>query len=531
MFAHILTILLAAITIHVSDPATWQASTLSSYIGKTVEFDVPIVVCGLDNTSATRGLQVGPQRTFSPTNQAIPLSDEYNTLLNRSGKGCFTLTGYPIGCAQGRRTGEKIYHLQGIVKSINEVQWVSGTWATGNRRADLVNGYRKEDIDMKGEHTLLVCAANLEYYLTEQFIKNGSMGPEDEDEHKKQRAKVSKALALINADIYGLVEIQQGDGALSEIAADLNKNIPGRIYKIIRSNTVASGTYTQSGYIYDSLHVQPIYATKSINDVVQNRKKMQIFEEMATNERFIFSLNHFKAKSGSGTGKDADQGDGQGTYNESRVKEARAVYNQYNTFSNQTKEPDMLIMGDLNAYAYEDPIQVFIRHGMYDLHRYFHADSSYSYTFRNQAGYLDHAIASQTMFQQVTGMTAFHVNSDENDSYTYDKSSDETMFRYSDHDPVLVGLRLNKSLSTDPVVTVNNCEVMVEGKDIIIKNAYTGRTPAFAIITTIEGHQIGRYNLPSEHEVIPKPELPGFYLLSIYDGKQRVNQIKILVTK
>lgn len=530
MFAHILLVLLAVLPLHISDPATWQASSLNAYIGQTVEFDVPIVVCGLDERGT--GLQVGPVRRFAPTNQAIPLSNEYNILMNQSSKGCFMLTGYPTDAPQGRRTGEKIYHLRGLVKSANEIQWVSGTWAVGNRRADLSKGYDLNDINMNGEHTLLVCAANLEYYLTEQFGNSGQ-GPNSTAQHQKQRAKVSKALALINADIYGLVEIQKGNGALSEIAADLNKNLKdkGRKYKIISSGTVASGTFTQSGYIYDSLHVQPIYAMQSINDVVVDRKKMQVFEEIATGERFIFSLNHFKAKSGSGTGKDADQHDGQGIFNESRTREARAVYNNYNIMSQQTSEEDMLVMGDLNAYAYEDPIQLLIRHNMYDLHRYFHADSSYSYTFGSQAGYLDHAIASETMLQQITGMTAFHVNSDESDRYTYDSSNDDTMFRYSDHDPILVGLRLNKTLSKTPVVEVNSWEVLLLGENISIRNAYTGRTPSFVVITTIDGQICAQYAIQGEIQEIPRPELPGCYILSIYDGQNHINQQKILVAQ
>jgi predicted extracellular nuclease len=183
------------------------------------------------------------------------------------------------------------------------------------------------------------------------------------------------------------------------------------------------------------------------NTVVQSRKMIQGFILIENDERFIFSINHFKAKSGTGTGKNADQGDGQGIFNYNRTLEAISLLQNMASYQSFYEDKDVLIMGDLNAYAFEDPIRTLTDANMYDLHRYFHADSSYSYVYGEQAGYLDHAIANDALIKQVTGMNAWHVNSDESDYYTYDKSNDQTVFRYSDHDPVLVGLRLDSTRS------------------------------------------------------------------------------------
>lgn len=531
MLMYILTILLAAINLHIADPSTWTASDLKSYIGQTVVFDVPIYVCGHDEYGD--GLQVSPSRRFSPTNQVFPRSMEYNVLVNRGIKGCFYLTGYPAGTPM-RRTGEKVYQLTAYVKDATHLQWRSGTWTTENRREDLEKGLKMSDIDMRGEHTLLVCAMNCEYYLTSSFGSGGTMGPKNEAEHQKQRAKVSKALTLINADIYGLVEVQQGDGALSEIAKDLNTNLKskGRNYKIINSGTTANGTYTQSGYIYDANSVSPIYAMQSIDDGVKDRKKMQVFEEIATGEQFIYSINHFKAKSSGGSGNDADLGDGQGGYNEARTKEAMAVLRRYNIFSQQVHDEDLLIMGDLNAYAKEDPITVFLRRGMYDLHREFHADSSYSYQFYdNTVGYLDHAISSISLYRQITGMTAYHINSDESDQYTYDKSNDQTMFRCSDHDPIIVGLRLDKTRSNVPTMNVNTWNVLHEGADIVITNAMGEKAAAYYTLLRADGIVLQQGEITEKEQSIPKPAVSGLYILTIYDGKGTINQKKLWVNK
>jgi predicted extracellular nuclease len=134
---------------------------------------------------------------------------------------------------------------------------------------------------------------NLEYYLTSSF--GTGYGPDSNADHQKQRAKTSKALAKIDADIYALVEIQTGQGALDELAADLTKNT-GRNFTYINDGSTTNGSYTKSGYIYCTDIVTP-YGNMQHNDTYPaNRKKVQGFTENTTGEKFILSVNHFKAR-------------------------------------------------------------------------------------------------------------------------------------------------------------------------------------------------------------------------------------------
>lgn len=422
----------------VDNPATWSNSVLNNYrYGDTVQFSVPVIVNRNYGYGGFNGLAMSVRRVFSPTNQAQPLTDEYIEVSKQNKTATFTLT----GCGY-KRNGERLHNLKAVVTDDMELKFVSGKWEGNNTRAAIE--HTLPNVDMTGEHNVLVCGANLEYYLV-QSLGTG-YGPEDSYEHQKQRTKVKKALAEIHADVYGLVEIEQGQAALAEIAADLT-SLTGSHYDYVNDGGAVDGSYTKSGYVYNSDRIQPVGIISQNNSIVKHRKMVQGFILIENNERFIYSINHFKAKSGSGTGKNADQGDGQGTFNYSRVQEAQSVLQVMEGYQNYYEDNDVLIMGDLNAYAKEDPIRKFTDAGMYDLHRYFHADSSYSYVFGEQAGYLDHAIANKALINQVTGMGAWHVNSDESDEYTYDKSNDQTVFRYSDHDPVLVGLRLDSTKS------------------------------------------------------------------------------------
>ena len=506
--------LYAASIVTIKDPETWRNTELSQYRGQTIEFDVPFYVCNNYNNSS---LTISPRRIFQATNQAIPLSDEYYALSTNNSYGTITLT----GVSGYHRMGEMLYNLVVKVNSNNSGSLVSCDFV-GNKRADMDKGYDKESVCMRGEPTLIVCAMNLEYYLVENL--GTGYGADSKAEHEKQRAKVSKALAKVNADIYGFVEIEQGQSALAEIAADLTRNT-GRRFTYINDGGSASGSYTKAGYVYCSDKVQPYGNMRHNNEGVTNRKKMQAFVEKSTGEKFIFSLNHFKAKSGRGSGDNADKGDGQGTFNGDRVREAKSVLSHYAADKAYFEDSDILIMGDLNAYAKEDPITVLREGGMTDLHRAFHADSSYSYVYRGYAGYLDHALCNKTLYPQVTGMVAYHINSDESDSYTYDKSNDQTMFRCSDHDPVLVGLRLDSVHTTTPDDVTP--EVSVKFRDFV------------PYICNAEGGAYMLY-LPSGYKVTPDPvsiqsnEEPitglqkGLYIINVY-GQGTCLKTKILV--
>lgn len=489
--------------ITISNPETWSTNELSAYIGKTVVFDQPIYV----TNNYYYSLTVSPRRIFSPTNQAYPLSIEYNSIFTLNNIGTMTLSDVPGGY---HRMGEKIYNLTAKVNSQNSLTWVSGTFRD-NTRADLEAGIPNVDIrDNESTHRLLVCTMNLEYYLVDNL--GTGFGPNNNEQHQKQRKKTSKALAKIAADIYGLVEIEQGQDALQEIAKDLTTNT-GFTYSYIDDGGSANGSYTKSGYVYRTDRVKPYGKLYHNNEQVSNRKKIQCFEEIETGERFFFSLNHFKAKSGTGTGigKDADQGDGQGIFNYTRTQEAKSVIAQYNHLQPMYQEKDILIMGDLNAYAKEDPITTFTTVGMIDLHRAFHADSSYSYTFHGQAGYLDHALCNSTLFPQITGMAAYHINSDESDEYTYDKSDDLTMFRSSDHDPILVGLALDSTLQYNPDMNISR-----EGDVLIINNAHPSSNKSFYRIYTLQGLLLEEDEILNSQYEINVPAAKGIYIIQVY---------------
>ena len=115
-------------------------------------------------------------------------------------------------------------------------------------------------------------------------------------------------------------------------------------------------------------------------------------------------------------------------------------------------DPDFLLIGDMNSYTFESPIQTFVDGGLTNLVRKYDGLEGYSYVFGGESGYLDHALATKSLEAQVTGVGHWHINADEPIALDYNtefKTQEQVDsfyspegFRTSDHDPVLIGVQL-----------------------------------------------------------------------------------------
>ena len=162
------------------------------------------------------------------------------------------------------------------------------------------------------------------------------------------------------------------------------------------------------------------------------------------------NVNHLKSK---GSPCDLpDQGDGQSNCNVVRTNAIRQLVAWLATHPTGLADPDVLLIGDYNAYAQEDPITVLKKAGYIDLLEARLGGGAYSYVFDGQWGYLDYALASPSLEAQVSGVAVYHINADEPSVLDYNTNfktiQQQTQlyasdpYRASDHDPVVVGLNL-----------------------------------------------------------------------------------------
>ena len=303
-------------------------------------------------------------------------------------------------------------------------------------------------------------------------------GADSSAEFDRQLEKLVTALEIMNADIVGLVELENefvdtnGDGqfAIGALVEALNNRMGAGTYAFVDPGQpfVDTGDAISVGAIYKTatVRVAPGTTVETLTDsdlpelglsgslfdgASTNRASLAVtFEEMSSSGAFTLCINHFKSKGGNGTGNNADIGDGQGNFNGTRMRGAEAIVAWLQTDPTGSGDADFLIVGDLNAYAQEDPIVALQDAGYTDLAAQFLGDSTYSFVFNGQLGTLDYAMANEALRPQITGAIEWHINADEPDAldYNLDFGRDDalfdgqTPFRTSDHDPIVIGLEL-----------------------------------------------------------------------------------------
>lgn len=309
-----------------------------------------------------------------------------------------------------------------------------------------------------------------------------SRGASSPAEFERQSAKIVSAIAAMDADVVGLIEMENdGDGANSAIADlvdRLNDFVGADTYDYIRDPASGVGTdEIKVAFIYKPDNVTPVGQAISDTDAIYSRLPVaQTFALNSNGETFTPVVNHFKSKGGTGTGADADQGDGQGAFNAQRVQQAEALVGFVNDLKTSANDSDVLVIGDLNAYGEEDPIDVLRAGGLVDQLARF-VPTPYSFVFDGQSGRLDHALATSSLNSQVTDVTEWHINADEPRILDYNlefkgagQSPDPytpTPYRSSDHDPVIVGMNLSSPITVTNGGNSNDTLSGASGRDQI----------------------------------------------------------------
>lgn len=303
-------------------------------------------------------------------------------------------------------------------------------------------------------------------------------GADTEEERLRQRAKIVAAIAALDADVVGLMEMENTAGTepAADLVAGLNELVGEGTYDYVDTGVVGTDVI-RLGILYKPASVTPAGAFDVLDstddprfvDTANRPMVSQTFDAVADGARFTVSVNHLKSKGSACTG-DPDTGDGQGNCNLTRTAAAEAIVDHLATDPTGSGDTDFLVIGDLNSYDHEDPIDALVAGGFTDEIKRFGGEYAYGYVFDGQAGYLDHALASASLDGQVTGAQEWHLNADEPSVLDYDTSFKPDAvdaiyapdpYRSSDHDAVLVGLDLTAPPA--PVLTCFGFPVTIRG--------------------------------------------------------------------
>ncbi|MCL1124076.1 ExeM/NucH family extracellular endonuclease [Shewanella surugensis] len=306
------------------------------------------------------------------------------------------------------RVGDRLTSLEGMVSfSDGEYRLIATNTVTA---ADFTHAHDREAAPEIAEHAdLRVASFNVLNFFTSGFGGHENVTQGDDIRGAKtaadlelQRTKIVNALVEMNADIIGLMEIENngfGDNsAIQDLLNALNKELAKELaYQFIE---VAPSDKYQGAYLgTDSIMVGLLYRLETVSPVndafVIAMPEQHVIAEVADrgvaanadngteaepdlnpafdqSQRYslgqTFSINedsltvvvnHFKSK-GSACFEDwvdssefSDPSDLQGHCNEFRVSAAKILAESVKSI-----EGDLLIIGDLNSYGMEDPIRV-----------------------------------------------------------------------------------------------------------------------------------------------------------------------------
>ncbi|WP_058835992.1 ExeM/NucH family extracellular endonuclease [Luteimonas abyssi] len=425
------------------------------YEGMRVRIDAPMTLTG-HHELARRGVLMASfgDRLYTPTEIAAPgpgartvADDNARRLLRLDDARADTArrVWYLPDDHQAPRSGSPVSDVEGIV----DVRW-------GDVRLQLTAplrvgvAARPDPPQVPGD--VRVAALNLENLFNGDGHGGGfptARGARTPEEYATQLARHVATLRALDPDIVALMELENdGDGPESALAALVDAlATDGTRWRFVAAGDHSGGDAIRVALIYRAdrvrAHGAPATLTEAPFGAGSRVPLAQAFVPVSGGPALVVVANHFKSKGcGEARGADADQGDGQACWNAHRTEAARRLDAWLASDPTGAGSGLTALLGDLNAYAMEDPLRLLRAAGWRDAFAEAGIERPYSYVFNGQAGRLDHALLSPALAARLAGAALWHANADEPSSLGYRDDASRHVWRSSDHDPLLLGFHL-----------------------------------------------------------------------------------------
>ncbi|MFJ4173533.1 ExeM/NucH family extracellular endonuclease [Microbacterium sp. NPDC089696] len=313
------------------------------------------------------------------------------------------------------------------------------------------------------------------YFTTLKSQNSNARGAANAAQFEIQKSKIVAAINGLDAEIVSLMEIENSiklggslDSALADLVDGLNDALGDDVWDYVRTpdalDDATTTDFITSAIIYKKDDVKTVGDSLTVTDEsVWSNAREPIAQAFDIDGRIVSVVaNHFKSKSPP-EGAGVEPADGQGFFNADRVAQANSLKDFTATIEEETGSSDILLIGDFNAYAKEDPIDVFTSAGWSDVAPE-KAPGQHTYTFDGELGSLDHVLASPSLAASITGAGVWSINSPEwsDRGYAFGATEAGTPFRSSDHDPIIVGVSSEIPPVSIDVVTMNDFHGRIE---------------------------------------------------------------------
>jgi predicted extracellular nuclease len=421
--------------------------------GMRIQIDAPLVVTNayqLDRgniTLSANGIQFVPTEIMAPgpgtadrskqnRASALPVQLAEGTGLLISGSPISNITGVMAHDGRGLRVS-----LQSLSIGTDPDFALPGIAKSGTLRIVGMNLYNYFNGDGKGQG-----------FPTPR-------GAKTVDGFEQQRDRIGAAIKVLDPHILGVMELENDGFGPDSAAADfiqLAHDATRKTWAV--SRPVGDNTGTDKiavGLFYRSDLLETVGPAQTLTGLEFKRSRQplaQVFKKLTDGETILVVVNHLKSKGScleSGDDANADQKDGQGCWNPMRMASAKKMSAWVKTIAASTGTENILILGDMNAYRNEDPINAIRDAGFTELMDEKQGDEKqgqiYSFVYFGQHGTLDYAFASEALLPSVEQAFIWHANA----ALPAKMKLPQPWLRFSDHDPVVVDIRSRQSNTSD----------------------------------------------------------------------------------
>ncbi|ADV25931.1 Endonuclease/exonuclease/phosphatase [Pseudoxanthomonas suwonensis 11-1] len=433
-------------------PSSWEPLE-----GMRVRIEAPLTVTGTHALERYGELTVSfAGRQWQPSEIALPGTPEHarlaaanarQRLLLDDGSGQRDPQSIPyLGEASTPRVGSIVQGVEGILERRH------GSWRIQvEQPLQLQAAGRPQPPRVPG--TLKVAAFNLENLFNGDGRGGGFPTKRGARTHAAMQAQLAKLVATVHGldpDIAALMELENdGYGPESSIAQLVDAlNADGAQWRFVDAGHGPGGDTIRVGLIYRADRVvargEPAVLEGGPFGERSRVPLAQAFVRKGGKRDLVVVANHLKSKGCSeATGADADRGDGQGCWNALRTDSARRLHAWLKTHPVGSRAGRVVMLGDFNAYAMEDPLHWLRSEGGWvDAFAAAGIERPWSYVYDGLSGRLDHALLSPSLVPALRGAAEWHVNADEPDDAGYAGRNEPGPWRSSDHDPLLLGFDL-----------------------------------------------------------------------------------------
>lgn len=429
------------------------ARQLEAYEGMLVSLPANLVVTDTHELAAFGQIRVSSQRLFHPL-QSLPPSPVMLKAAMKAIKldqlilddGSYQSKPSDLLWLKNRETlriGDQLGHVYGVL------DYAFGAYRIHPLKpVDVITRNPRPTLPST-QKTWAVAGLNLHNFFNgdgQGRAFRSNRGAKDQAEYLLQRQQLVQTLLATQADILALTELENDgygqEAAISDLLRALNQQAPtGREFRFVYSGHDKLGSDSiRSAIFYNIQRFELQGGAQSLQTAPFDRQHrpplLQTFVDKRNGQSISIVVNHFKSKGGCPKkGPEADQKDGQGCWAASRLQAAKAL----DTWVKDQKLSHVLLLGDFNSYPQEDSMRWLAAQHWQNL-----ADAlpaSYSYQFDGLSGTLDYAWASPALKTKVSNMFYWHINADEPSALEASPHHGKTVYRSSDHDPVIVWLK------------------------------------------------------------------------------------------